>query len=226
MASSRTLPEIGVDTRRLCTLPLYLKARSIVASGVLNAMLGIQNDDSAVSVRTSSAGMDSHSGRYRRDVRTGNRKVEDKWSSRREAFLARIHFLVDTMDSDESAPSELNIKAKKPGPRRTKCIWCGSTECNHCRCTGQSGCNHRKGEMCPNARYKRRLVCNSCEKNKLKEKSHRSETMADRRKRQKSQAKSGKKRAAPPPVASPPPKQEVAPAKEVPAAPPAAGEGT
>lgn len=110
-----------------------------------------------------------------------------------------IHGLVSNptskMDSDDSIQSEVTTKAKKPGPRRTKCIWCGSTECTHCRCTGQTGCNHRKGEMCPNARYKRRLVCNSCEKNKLKEKNHRPDSASAKRKRQRAAPRASKKHA-------------------------------
>ena len=225
IASRRVFPVIGDETRTQYVLPLNLTVRSTSVFGASDAIMGIQNGDFPVSAHTPFVGMSTHSGQHRTGVREGNRNMEGKWSSRKKLFLALFHFPVETMDSDESVPSELNIKAKKPGPRRTKCIWCGSTECNHCRCTGQSGCNHRKGEMCPNARYKRRLVCNSCEKNKLKEKNHRSETMTSRRKRQKSQAKSGKKHTTPPPVASPPLEKEVAPAKEVPAAAPTAGEG-
>lgn len=57
---------------------------------------------------------------------------------------------------------------KRPGPRLSACQWCGKVSCNHCRCTGQVNCSHAPGEMCKNPRYKRRLVCNPCEKNKLK----------------------------------------------------------
>ena len=57
---------------------------------------------------------------------------------------------------------------KRPGPRLSACQWCGKVSCNHCRCTGQANCSHAPGEMCKNQRYKRRLVCNPCEKNKLK----------------------------------------------------------
>ena len=111
--------------------------------------------------------------------------------------ICRVSDLIWKMDSDDSIQSEVTVKGKKPGPRRSKCIWCGSTECNHCRCTGQSGCNHRKGEMCPNARYKRRLVCNSCEKNKLKEKNHRPDTTSSKRKRQRATSRVSKKRTPP-----------------------------
>ena len=58
---------------------------------------------------------------------------------------------------------------KRPGPRLSACQWCGKVTCNHCRCTGQGNCTHAPGEMCKNPRYKRRLVCNPCEKNKLKQ---------------------------------------------------------
>ena len=75
-----------------------------------------------------------------------------------------------TMNKEEKPRSESISKTKKPGPRPTACLWCNATDCNHCRCTGQVGCSHKKGEMCSNPRYKRRLVCNSCEKNKLREK--------------------------------------------------------
>lgn len=57
---------------------------------------------------------------------------------------------------------------KRPGPRLSACQWCGKVSCSHCRCTGQVNCSHAPGEMCKNPRYKRRLVCNPCEKNKLK----------------------------------------------------------
>ena len=57
---------------------------------------------------------------------------------------------------------------KRPGPRLSACQWCGKVSCNHCRCTGQENCTHAPGEMCKNPRYKRRLVCNPCEKNKLR----------------------------------------------------------
>ena len=73
------------------------------------------------------------------------------------------------MDAEERARSGSLSKAKKPGPRPTPCMWCNSTDCTHCRCTGQNGCGHKRGEMCPNPRFKRRLVCNSCEKVKLRE---------------------------------------------------------
>ena len=73
------------------------------------------------------------------------------------------------MDDTESL-SELDSKNlyKRPGPRLSACQWCGKVSGNHCRCTGQANCNHAPGEMCKNQRYKRRLVCNPCEKNKLK----------------------------------------------------------
>lgn len=99
-----------------------------------------------------------------------------------------------TMDEEGKSNSSPVLKSKKPGPRPTRCMWCGSTECTHCRCTGQSGCNHKKGEMCPNQRYKRRLVCNSCEKNKLREKQQMSLSSSSKRKRGKVAVKASKKR--------------------------------
>lgn len=71
---------------------------------------------------------------------------------------------------DTGSLSELDSKNlyKRPGPRLSACQWCGKVSCNHCRCTGQANCSHAPGEMCKNQRYKRRLVCNPCEKNKLK----------------------------------------------------------
>ena len=89
---------------------------------------------------------------------------------------------------------EASYRSKKPGPRPTACIWCGSTECTHCRCSGQIGCNHKKGEMCQNARYKRRLVCNSCEKNKLREKRQNSISSTAKKKKARATSKSTKKR--------------------------------
>lgn len=89
---------------------------------------------------------------------------------------------------------ETSYRSKKPGPRPTACIWCGSTECTHCRCSGQIGCNHKKGEMCQNARYKRRLVCNSCEKNKLREKRQNSISSSTKKKRVKAATRTAKKR--------------------------------
>ena len=71
------------------------------------------------------------------------------------------------------------VKSKKPGPRPNKCIWCNEIQCSHCQCPGYPKCDHRPGEPCLRQRwlflfgisnrYKRRLVCNPCEKNKLKE---------------------------------------------------------
>lgn len=98
------------------------------------------------------------------------------------------------MEEEKKSRSLSVTKNKKPGPRPTKCLWCGSTECTHCRCAGQSGCNHKKGEMCSNQRYKRRLVCNSCEKNKLREKQQMSISSSTKRKRSKPTIKSGKKK--------------------------------
>lgn len=100
------------------------------------------------------------------------------------------------MNRDEKHRSGSIAKAKKPGPRPTTCIWCNETDCKHCRCMGQIGCNHRKGEMCPNPRYKRRLVCNSCEKNKLREKQQLSALQSSKKKRPKSVSKASRKRTA------------------------------
>ena len=75
-------------------------------------------------------------------------------------------FMMD--DNQDSARDSDKVINKSPGPRLSACQWCGKVTCNHCRCTGQSNCNHAPGEMCKNPRYKRRLVCNPCEKNKLK----------------------------------------------------------
>lgn len=75
----------------------------------------------------------------------------------------------------------VNNEAKtcRPGPQKHKCIWCKEIDCTHCQCAGCEGCDHQKGELCMRIRYlcyfiflfryKRRLVCNSCEKRKLEE---------------------------------------------------------
>ena len=101
------------------------------------------------------------------------------------------------MNREEKHRSGSITKAKKPGPRPTTCIWCNETDCKHCRCMGQIGCNHKKGEMCPNPRYKRRLVCNSCEKNKLREKQQLSALQSSKKKRPKSASKTSRKRVIP-----------------------------
>lgn len=108
------------------------------------------------------------------------------------------------MDEEEVSPSSSMVKNKKPGPRPTKCLWCGSTECTHCRCTGQNGCSHKKGEMCSNPRYKRRLVCNSCEKNKLREKQKMNISSSAKRKRGKAATKNKKKHITPKAIPKPP----------------------
>ncbi|KAK8801917.1 hypothetical protein WA158_006312 [Blastocystis sp. Blastoise] len=66
------------------------------------------------------------------------------------------------------AVEEPKDKQRRPGPRPVPCPWCDQTKCNHCRCLGHANCSHKPGEMCTNERYKRRLVCNPCEKNKLR----------------------------------------------------------
>ena len=48
--------------------------------------------------------------------------------------------------------------------------------------------------MCQNARYKRRLVCNSCEKNKLREKRQNSMSSTTKKKKAKSASKVTRKR--------------------------------
>ena len=107
-------------------------------------------------------------------------------------FCQASHF--KKMNLEERSRSGSISKTKKPGPRPTACIWCQSTDCQHCRCTGQMGCNHKKGEMCPNPRYKRRLVCNSCEKNKLREKQQSNTLQVAKKKRDKPSAKPNPKR--------------------------------
>ena len=59
------------------------------------------------------------------------------------------------------------VRAKKPGPRAKDCPWCDQPNCRHCHCPGFEGCGHKPGETCSQDRYKRRLVCNPCEKHKL-----------------------------------------------------------
>lgn len=62
---------------------------------------------------------------------------------------------------------EPQIGPKKPGPRPSDCPWCNTPNCNHCRCPGYPKCDHAPNTLCPRPRYKRRLVCNPCEKHKL-----------------------------------------------------------
>ena len=62
-------------------------------------------------------------------------------------------------------------KNKRPGPKRSPCPHCGLTDCSHCRCPGTPLCCH-EGKMCTNHRYRRRLVCNPCEKNRIKYQTH------------------------------------------------------
>ena len=83
------------------------------------------------------------------------------------------------MDEDHANYSPPPQRQKKPGPRPNPCIWCGEIQCNHCQCTGHPKCDHKAGEPCSRQRYwswkpvmdryHRRLVCNPCEKNKLKD---------------------------------------------------------
>lgn len=62
---------------------------------------------------------------------------------------------------------EPQIGPKKPGPRPSDCPWCNTPNCNHCRCPGYPKCDHAPNTLCSRPRYKRRLVCNPCEKHKL-----------------------------------------------------------
>ena len=56
---------------------------------------------------------------------------------------------------------------KKPGHKATACPWCGYTSVRCCRCSGFSGCKHAPGEPCSKPRYRRRRLCNPCEKSRL-----------------------------------------------------------
>ena len=71
-----------------------------------------------------------------------------------------------------SLKTKLNVNkigdVRRPGPKPSKCPWCDESPCTHCHCGGYDGCSHAVGEMCSRSRYKRRLVCNPCEKHKLK----------------------------------------------------------
>jgi hypothetical protein len=58
---------------------------------------------------------------------------------------------------------------KRPGPRRKSCPWCNNRKCTHCRCESFARCDHTSNEPCKRERYGRRLVCNTCERNKLKD---------------------------------------------------------
>ena len=81
-------------------------------------------------------------------------------------------------------PNITTIKPSKPGPKPNKCKWCQEVQCSHCQCPGYSRCDHAKGEPCVRHRYaiilisskiyryKRRLVCNTCEKAKLRDESN------------------------------------------------------
>eukprot|EP00941_MAST-03F_sp_MAST-3F-sp1_P001423 g1423.t1 len=68
--------------------------------------------------------------------------------------------------SSSSQSKQTKKKPKgKPGPIPKVCPWCGSTDCRHCHCPGYPDCPH-EGGMCSRPRYRRRLVCNPCEKHK------------------------------------------------------------
>jgi hypothetical protein len=69
-------------------------------------------------------------------------------------------------DSAEGTKLDPNMK---PGPRRKSCPWCSNRKCNHCRCESYARCDHSDSEPCKRVRYGRRLVCNTCERNKLKD---------------------------------------------------------
>jgi hypothetical protein len=58
---------------------------------------------------------------------------------------------------------------ERPGPRRKSCPWCNNRKCTHCRCDSYARCDHSRNEQCKRVRYGRRLVCNTCERNKLKD---------------------------------------------------------
>lgn len=70
-------------------------------------------------------------------------------------------------------------RPNKPGPKPNRCMWCSQIQCTHCQCPGYDGCDHHHGKPCSRfpvgessgfeRRYKRRLVCNTCEKAKLRE---------------------------------------------------------
>ena len=71
-------------------------------------------------------------------------------------------------DSNQKRNITLTKKSTTMGRRKNKCRFCHSETCLHCQCKGgYSRCTHDKNEMCHRKRYRRRLVCNSCERNKL-----------------------------------------------------------
>ena len=72
--------------------------------------------------------------------------------------------------SDSKDGSSTLKKVKKPGPQRKACKFCGEAYCSHCRCRGYSLCDHLPGSQCSRTRYNKRLVCNQCERVKLRTK--------------------------------------------------------
>jgi hypothetical protein len=55
------------------------------------------------------------------------------------------------------------------GGKGKLCPWCSLKKCTHCRCGSYVKCDHGPNEPCKRVRYGRRLVCNTCERNKLKQ---------------------------------------------------------
>lgn len=72
------------------------------------------------------------------------------------------------VSSYRNLESYASARPRKPGPRPVPCRWCNKVNCNHCQCAGYGKCDHKQGEQCSRQRYKRRLVCNPCEKHKLR----------------------------------------------------------
>ena len=81
-------------------------------------------------------------------------------------FSTTAHYF-DTSKQVKKVETTKKKKGKRPGPKARLCPWCGTNTCRHCHCQGYDGCSHAPGEPCDRERYKRRLVCNRCEKSKL-----------------------------------------------------------
>ncbi len=95
---------------------------------------------------------------------SGSKKVAPPRGRRRSESVPEI-------GAATSARVRVGKRGRKPGPRPKVCPWCvppPGEKCTHCHCLGYEGCTHPPGTMCPRPRYKRRLVCNPCEKHKLK----------------------------------------------------------
>jgi hypothetical protein len=75
---------------------------------------------------------------------------------------------VDEDDFEEGKSGKNCDKAS----RKKSCMWCNNRKCNHCRCSGYDRCDHSSNEPCKRGKYGRRLVCNTCERNKLKDGKH------------------------------------------------------